>query len=582
MVLSYTFSTEYCRIQRASVLSSLGEYYSGIGQRSTAIQQHSESLKLLWKVYSIQGKFHEAEAAFQRVIELVTEREGPDSIAASTIRHELAFGYQHQDRLEEAETFQRQVLAIAKNRGKTDFALGFGIQRLARIVDWRKKYAEALELRHDALAYYSDSLGISHPLTLRSRDFLVGCLIDDRPSVAEMLERMRLLTPGPPLPRPPPSAPHLEAENIGRENLRLAIDTLGHEHNLTIDIRTRLAETLACSLANLMADNQRHEEAEELTKKNMRLDGGINDEKAAMSSISGLLNLAWKMMNSGKLDHAERLMRETLKMNIEAAGAESPAAEGSMRHLANYLEIQGKLEDAELLYQEVDRLSPQALDAPSKPDDYDDDNVFSKRIMKNESVFQKAIGDANVKMATGVHGGEHEGTIDVMERRGAHLKELLERYDDAKRLLEDALKLRLKPVFLDQQQIMDNMDCIQQLYLELGSYQDAENLGQQILKRQTDDLGPSHAKTISSMAWLGDFYRYRGRYQEAETMARELLRLRTEEFAPFHEIIVEAMEPVGDLCCAQEKFDEAETVYRDILRLGTANCGSEHVDTWRH
>jgi tetratricopeptide (TPR) repeat protein len=218
------------------------------------------SLRRLARLLSERGKLTESEELFQQVIKIVREKDGMDSLSAMSAMSESTYLYQAQDRHEEAENVQRKVVEIFKARGDRDRELAMHMERLARILSSRHKYREELELWREILSIWTESLGPTHPITLKTRNSLARCLgnCDEHEEVEEIirelleiwtqtlganhedtLKSMRDLAFGLTI-----MGRYDEAEGIQQDALVRCTKALGPEHELTLLFMYDLGNTL--------------------------------------------------------------------------------------------------------------------------------------------------------------------------------------------------------------------------------------------------------------------------------------------------------------------------------------------------
>ena len=95
---------------------------------------HTLSLRRLARPLEVQGKLTESEELYQRVLEIIREKDGADSDSMGVTMYESTFLYEAQDRHEEAETVQRKVIEILKAHGTRDHGFGVCMTRLAQIL----------------------------------------------------------------------------------------------------------------------------------------------------------------------------------------------------------------------------------------------------------------------------------------------------------------------------------------------------------------------------------------------------------------------------------------------------------------
>jgi len=325
LLISYNYTTETCKILLANMLYQVAIYNFMLGQWTLVVQYFEESLKLcetvrglehkqtiramielanglvlagsrenldraekllrralvltekdfpdlhtsslggLARLLAEQGKLIESEQLYQRVLEIIREKDGADSESSmytmAVTMYESTFMYQAQGRHEEAENVQRKVVENVKAHGKREHVIGGCMARLAHILSSRHKYREELEVRRETLSLWTESFGPIHPITLDARNSLALCLTncgefeEAEEILREILEtRTQILgaNHGGTLKTMNDLARVLnkmdkcdEAEGIRQDALVRCTNVLGPEHELTLSIMYDLGKMLS-------------------------------------------------------------------------------------------------------------------------------------------------------------------------------------------------------------------------------------------------------------------------------------------------------------------------------------------------
>ena len=178
------------------------------------------------------------------------------------------------------------------------------------------KYCEAERLSRRALERSEKELGVQHPDTLTSVNFLAVVLQDQ--------------------------GKYDEAEKLNRRALEGRGNELGVQH----------LDTLASvnNLALVLWNQGKYDEAEKLNRRALegREQGLGNQHPDTLASVN---NLALALWNQGKYDEAEKLNRRALEGREQELGNQHPDTLWSVNNLAVVLRDQGKYDEAEKLSQ---------------------------------------------------------------------------------------------------------------------------------------------------------------------------------------------------------------------------------------
>eukprot|EP00435_Cladocopium_sp_Y103_P060592 s1011_g22.t1 len=207
--------------------------------------------------------------------------------------------------------------ATAERLGSEHDKALLALSRLARILEARGAFAEAVPLRRRVLKARERQLGPEHRDTL-------ACMNN----LAFVLKRMERFS---------------EAEALYHRDLAGSEALRGANHPVP--------ETLTSmnNLAMLRSNQGRLDEAEKLHRSAL---AGREAQLGAnhLDTLSSINNLAVILKQQGKLEEAEGLQRKALVGREAQLGAFHPHTLRSVNNLASLLESRGKLEQAEPLY----------------------------------------------------------------------------------------------------------------------------------------------------------------------------------------------------------------------------------------
>ncbi|KAL2813524.1 hypothetical protein BJX63DRAFT_214821 [Aspergillus granulosus] len=186
---------------------------------------------------------------------------------------------------------------------------------------------------------------------------------------------------------------------------------------------------------------------------------------------------------------------------------------GTIHDLGNLCSDQGKLEEAEEMYQRAlaGRENIYTLDTV-----YNLGCIYSDqgKLEKAEDMYQRAL--LGYKEALGP---DHTSTLDTVY----------------------------------------NLGC---LYSDQGKLEDAEEMYQRALAGREKVLGPDHTSTLDTVYNLGNFYSQQGKLDEAEEMYQRALAGYKKALGPDHTSTLDTANNLAYLYFDQGKLEEAEKMYQ--------------------
>jgi tetratricopeptide (TPR) repeat protein len=229
------------------------------------------------------------------------------------------------------------------------------------------------------------------------------------------------------------------------------------------------------------------------------------------------------------LPHADRMFKAI--QNRESL--EQLTMVDSVHYLGNLYKDQGKLQEAEAMYQ-------QALTG-----------------------YEKALGP------------DHTSTLDSVHNLGILYKDQ-GKLQKAEAMYQRALTGKEKALGPDHTSTLDSVHCLGILYRNQGKLQEAEVMYQRALTGTEKALGSDHTSTLDSVHNLGNLYRDQGKLQEAEAMYQRALTGRKKALGPDHTSTLRSVHCLGILYSDQGKMQEAEAMYQRALTGYEKALGPDH------
>jgi len=305
-----------------ALVSALPSYAVPVRVGQADVNQSSSSqpdLKVMIEranKFRSEGKYVEAAAIWQQILEIDEKEIGPDHPDFATSLNNLAVLLNAQGQYVEAERLHRRSLAIReKTLGPDHPTVATSLNNLAMLLRAQGQYVAAEHLYRRALAIFEKALGPDHPNVATSLN-----------NLAELFRAQ---------------GQYAVAESLLRRSLAIREKALGPNHP---DFATSLN-----SLAGLLSAQGQYVAAERLHRRSLAI-----REKALgpdhPNFATSLNNLAGLLSKQGQYAAAEPLYRRALAILEKALGPDHPNVAPSLNNLAGLLSEQGKYAAAEPLY----------------------------------------------------------------------------------------------------------------------------------------------------------------------------------------------------------------------------------------
>jgi len=248
-----------------------------------------------------------------------------------------------------------------------------------------------------------------------------------------------------------------------------------------------------------------------------------------------LNNLAMLRQLQGKLAEAESLFQQALAIYQKTFGSDHPESAFCLSNLADLYRVQGKYDESEVLYNQL--------------------------LLLNERRF----------------GGDHPEPARVLNNLAA-LYHARGKLKEARRLLRRSLAIMEKARGHDHPDVASIMDSLAALYCEQGKYGRAEPLYRRALAIKEKVFGSDHPAVAATLHNLASLHQVQGKFSQAETLHRRSLQIREKTLRADHPDIAMSLDNLGDVCRAQGKNDEAERLYRRALAINEKAYGPNHPE----
>ena len=116
------------------------------------------------------------------------------------------------------------------------------------------------------------------------------------------------------------------------------------------------------------------------------------------------------------------------------------------------------------------------------------------------------------------------------------------------------------------------------VYASLGLYDDAARLDEQALTVRLELLGPDHPDVAETLFALGALYRQQARYEDSAAAHRRALAVRERAFGASHPAVAESLNGLAQANWYLGKPELAEAGYRRALEIRESVFGADHLE----
>jgi serine/threonine-protein kinase len=159
----------------------------------------------------------------------------------------------------------------------------------------------------------------------------------------------------------------------------------------------------------------------------------------------------------------------------------------------------------------------------------------------------------------------------------ARLRVAQARYDDAERLVREALAIRRGAGAPDAPALADTSTALGEVLVEKGDYPAAIAVLEDVVKaRASEGDTPEHAATLRQLV-NANFYA--GRFDRAEEVGRVVLDMSRRVHGAKHPLVADDLVNLGAVAHERGRYPEAERAYREALAITEAWYGPNHTRT---
>jgi tetratricopeptide (TPR) repeat protein len=255
--------------------------------------------------------------------------------------------------------------------------------------------------------------------------------------------------------------------------------------------------------------------------------------KKSDSQLSQTLNsLAVVLVEAGKPEGAEPLLKRVLSIEKAKPDADSLDLARTMSNLAECLRQQGKLSEAEPLSRSV--LA-----------------TVEKRLGKDDLAASLALNNLSM----------------ILQDQF--------RYEESEPLMRQSLSIRERKLGHDNRSVATVLNNLATSSYRQGKYTDAESLFKRALSIFIKELGPDHPDTALCLSNLAAVGEEQGEFAEAETLYRQALAAREKSLGSDNPQVGETLNKLAFLLARQKRYSEAEPLYRRAITIQQKGAGEQ-------
>ncbi|OQD61046.1 hypothetical protein PENPOL_c019G04134, partial [Penicillium polonicum] len=300
-----------------------------------------------------------------------------------------------------------------------------------------------------------------------------------------------------------------------------------------------------------------------------------NNDITVWGAFRGLGNLYY---DQGKLKEAEEIYQRALVGCEKALGLDHTSTLSTVNNLGNLYYKQGKLKEAEEMYQRALASYEKALgpDHTSTLDTVHNlGTLYSDqgKLKKAEEMYQRALVGCEKAL-----GPDHTSTLSTVNNLGGIYKNQ-GKLKEAEEMYQRALAGKEKALGPDHTSTLGAVNNLGLLYSGQGKLIEAEEMYQRALAGCEKALGPDHTYTLTIINNLGSVYKDQGKLKEAEEMYQRALIGKEKALGLDHTSTLSTVNNIGLLYSAQGKLIEAEEMYQRALVGYEKALGPDHTST---
>ncbi|KAF9887507.1 hypothetical protein FE257_010085 [Aspergillus nanangensis] len=276
----------------------------------------------------------------------------------------------------------------------------------------------------------------------------------------------------------------------------------------------------------------------------------------------------------GNLKRAENMYQQLISRKTRVLGHEHISTLDTTHNLGIIYYAQGRLEEAEEIYERVLSLSPDHGFLPNTVSNLA--HVYRSRgkLEDAEKMYQQALRDQEKTL-----GPDDLSTLATVHSLGQIYVDQ-GKMDQAEEMYWKALTAKEKILGSEHPSALETVTNLGNLYYNQGQLHPAETMYQRALAGRQKALGPDHISTLEAVNNLGSLFSDQGKLDEAEEMYQRALIGKEKILGPDHESTLSTVNNLGTIYRQQGRLEEAEKMYQQVLERTERRAGPDHISTF--
>jgi len=288
--------------------------------------------------------------------------------------------------------------------------------------------------------------------------------------------------------------------------------------------------------------------------------------------------LADRYVGIGNYDAAFPLQQAALAIRRRELGEAHPDTLKSAGQMGELLQVQGKLDDAEVLLRKVldgsrrtfGEDAPETLDAIS--------NIGGALYEKGKLAEAETAWRDGLDRSRRARGPDDPQTLGFLNNLGSLLSDE-GKHAEAERFYRDALARRRRVLGEDDPATVNSLNNLGVLLQDEGHLAEAEPYLREALRKYRRIAGEDHPDTLNAINNLGVLLRLQGKLAEAEPYAREVAGKRRRILGEDHPSTLASIANLSVLLADEGKRPEAMSLLRDTIERSRRVMGEHHPTT---
>ncbi|KAJ5761735.1 uncharacterized protein N7511_005117 [Penicillium nucicola] len=294
--------------------------------------------------------------------------------------------------------------------------------------------------------------------------------------------------------------------------------------------------------------------------------------------LGGFHNLGDLYSDQGKLKEAEEMYQRALAGYEKAFGHDHTSALDIIHNLGLLYSNQGKLKEAEGMYRRA-LVGCEKVLGPYHTSTLDTVNNFGflyshqGKLKEAGQMYQRALKGYEKAL-----GPDHTSTLNTVNNIGL-LYSNQGKLKEAEEMYQRSLVGYEKALGEDHTSTLDIVNNLGSLYVDQGKLKEAAEMYHRSLVGYENALGQDHISTLNTVDNLGNLYSHQGELRRAEEMYQRALVGKEKALGPDHTSTLNTVNNLGLLYSNQGKLKEAEEMYQRSLVGYEKALGQDHTST---